>query len=171
MDREIAQDLIAACDKATSALSEAEVVIARMPPGEERSQHLRVLAGLFADLLGQLRVSAVRQYPELVPPEPLGDPDTVLDAEDEEIASRLTAVEIQIIDQALLENCSPQWRKVARVVGSAMTTFLEVFPDLPDGFYAQRVIQLVRSGCLESQGNLEHMRFSEVRLPRSQSAV
>jgi hypothetical protein len=171
MDREIAQDLLAACEEASSALAKAEAVVGRMPPGEERSQHLHVLAGLFADLLGKFRVSAVRQYPELVPPEPLGEPDTILDAEDEERVSRLTTAELQIIDQTLHQHCSPQWRKVARVVGSAMTPLLKVFPDLPDGFYARRVIQLVQSGSLESQGNLEHMRFSEVRLPGSQSAV
>jgi hypothetical protein len=171
MDRAIAQDLLVACEEASSALAKAEAAVGRMPPGEERSQHLRVLAGLFADLLGKLRVSAVRQYPELVPPEPLGEPDTILDAEDEERASRLTAAELQVIDQSLLEHCSPQWRKVARVVGSAMTSMIKAFPDLPDGFYARRVIELVQSGSLESQGNLEYMRFSEVRLPRSQSAA
>ena len=39
------------------------------------------------------------------------------------------------------------------------------FPNIPDIYYAQRVRRLVAVGELESQGNLEYMRYSEVRLP------
>ena len=41
----------------------------------------------------------------------------------------------------------------------------ERFPNIPDIYYAQRVRRLVAVGELESQGNLEYMRYSEVRLP------
>ena len=52
-----------------------------------------------------------------------------------------------------------------------MTALHELPVDVPDGYYAQRVALLVDSGKLESQGNLEYMRFSEVRLAGSQSAA
>lgn len=39
--------------------------------------------------------------------------------------------------------------------------------DVPVAFYAQRVKAIVASGKLESRGNLDHIRFSEVRLPRN----
>lgn len=42
-------------------------------------------------------------------------------------------------------------------------------PGLPDLFYASRVKHLLANGLLESQGDLAHMRYSEVRLPQPQS--
>ncbi|WP_425530461.1 DUF3658 domain-containing protein [Xanthomonas oryzae] len=37
---------------------------------------------------------------------------------------------------------------------------------MPDIFYAQRIRHLVSAGHLEASGNLNRMRFSEVRLSR-----
>ncbi|MEK7854836.1 MAG: DUF3658 domain-containing protein, partial [Acidobacteriota bacterium] len=76
----------------------------------------------------------------------------------------LTAEEIEKIDEALLANASTQWRKVARVVGTAMMANSGIVPPIPDIFYAERVRELVAAGKLESQGNLEFMGYSEVRL-------
>lgn len=39
-------------------------------------------------------------------------------------------------------------------------------PGLPDLFYVSRVKHLVENGLLESQGDLDHMHYSEVRLPQ-----
>lgn len=36
---------------------------------------------------------------------------------------------------------------------------------LPDVFYAQRIKALVQRGALVSEGNLNYMSYSEVRLP------
>jgi len=38
------------------------------------------------------------------------------------------------------------------------------FPDLSDSYYALRIGSLVAADRLESKGNLDYMRFSEVRL-------
>ncbi len=65
MNREIAREIISACEQVSKALGAAEAAIARMPEGEERSQHLHALAGIFAGLFGELRLPAVRQYPDL----------------------------------------------------------------------------------------------------------
>ena len=164
MDQEIARDIVAACEQASTALTAAEEAISRMPEGDERSQHLRALASLLASLFGELRAPAVRQYPDLDKAEPLGDPDTLLDASEQESVSRLTQPDLELIDETLLANSAASWRKVARVVGTAMNTLHKQFPGVPDGFYAQRVAALVQSGRLQAQGNLEYMRFSEVRL-------
>jgi hypothetical protein len=165
MEKEIARELVTACESASAALTAAEAVICRMPPGEERSQHMQVLAGLFADLLGQLRAPAVRQYPDLASVESPGEPDTILDSDEEAEVSRLSPRELELIDEALLAGCAACWRKVARVVATTMTSIDRQFQDIPDGFYARRVIELVERGKLQSQGNLRYMRFSEVRLP------
>jgi len=75
----------------------------------------------------------------------------------------LTDSEIKSIDETLLNNTSTDWRKVARVVGSAMAELKKAHEGIPDVFFAHRIKVLVEQGLLESQGNLNRMRFSEVR--------
>jgi hypothetical protein len=73
---------------------------------------------------------------------------------------------IQVIDKALFANASTQWRKMARVIASAMEDNFDLIKGVPDIFYAHRLRKFVENGQLESQGDLNHMRFCEVRLPR-----
>jgi hypothetical protein len=75
----------------------------------------------------------------------------------------LTSDQVRRIDEVLLNNAAPQWRKVARVVGSAMMQLRAELPRLPDVYYSGRIAELVNAGKLQSQGNLRRMRFSEVR--------
>ena len=93
------------------------------------------------------------------------EPDGPLTPEQIAVVEKLMPDEIANIDDGLLSNCCGQWRKVARVVG---TTMLNDGPyryeNVPDTFYSQRVKTLVERGSLESQGNLDFMRYSEVRL-------
>lgn len=91
--------------------------------------------------------------------------DHPLTAEQEAQASSLTAADIERIDKHLLTEASHSWRKVARVVGWTMRALQDEFPGIPDGFYSRRIKHLVKSGALEAAGNLDRMRFSEVRLP------
>lgn len=61
------------------------------------------------------------------------------------------------------------WRKVAMLVAATMIELPNKKHGLPDVFYAERVRKLVEAGRLEPQGNLQYMRYSEVRLPKSDS--
>ena len=88
-------------------------------------------------------------------------------AEELTIVAQLTSSDIKRIDDRLLANTISEWRKVARVVAEAMTDLKHEFPTVPDLFYGQRVIALAERGLLESEGNLQRMRFSEIRLPES----
>lgn len=92
-------------------------------------------------------------------------PDGPLTPEQEEQVRALSADDLIAIDDAILANCSKQFRKVARVVGRVMN--LDLFPNnrLPDVFYAQRIYKLAESGKLRAEGMLGCMRFCEVRLP------
>ena len=94
------------------------------------------------------------------------DFDPPLTVEELRKIEQLSAGEITQIDQTILANAAPQWRKVARVVGTSMTELKSRVVGIPDLYYSQRVAKLVGDGKLESQGNLRRMRFSEVRLPR-----
>src|SRR6185312_67787 len=55
--------------------------------------------------------------------------------------------------------------KVARIVGAAMGAISDIPRNVPVAIYAQRVAHLVRTGQMESQGDLRMPEFSEVRLP------
>jgi hypothetical protein len=166
MERAVARELVVACEQALESLTAAESAIGQIPASDERTQLLEALAGVIASVLGSIRAPAVRQYPDIVPAEPLpSEPDTGLDAYEQSVADRLSPADVERIDQALLAECSRKWRKVARVVGSSMAQLAKHYPELPDRFYARRIISLVEAGTLESEGNLDYMRFSEVRLP------
>jgi hypothetical protein len=135
---------------------------------------LRVLLKLFVESGGKLFrekdgeeitvESLFLQSPSDVPdekPEPLPP----LTDEQQERVNRLTAEELQMIDDALLASASIQFRKVARVVGGAMQATADSIDVVPDTFYAGRVRRLVDEDRLVSRGNVEYMRFGEVKLP------
>ena len=92
-------------------------------------------------------------------------PDPTLTPEQAIHVSRLGQEDLWEIDRVLLAQCAPAWRKVALIVGMTIGKLSERFPNVPDIYYAQRVRRLVAVGELESQGNLEYMGYSEVRLP------
>jgi hypothetical protein len=165
MNRDVAKDLFIACEKALGSLTDAEHAIHRIEDDQERKRLLNVLSGVIVEILGSLRAPVEREYPELEPPEPLGQPDTDLSEEDRQFVAELGLLDFELMDRTLLSECASSWRKVARVVGTSMRELQDQLPNVPDSYYAQRVALLVAAGNLESQGNLDHMRFSEVRLP------
>ena len=91
--------------------------------------------------------------------------DQSLTVEQQAKVEALSVVELNAIDNALIENTTHHWRKVARVVMSSMQGLEGRVKGIPDVFYGQRVKALVDSGQLESQGNLNRMRYSEVKRP------
>lgn len=76
-------------------------------------------------------------------------------------ALSLTAADLQRIDECLLSNTSLEWQKVARVIGSTMAV---LGPQFPNVFYAERIRHLVEAGAMEAVGDLNRIRYSEVRL-------
>ena len=70
------------------------------------------------------------------------------------------------VDQAILALCKPQFLKVARILGDvakALKAPMSADSDLD--FITDRIKALVKAGQLESQGNLDRWRHSEIRLP------
>lgn len=135
---------------------------------------VNTLLGCFVEAGGKLyREKGAEEMPierfgfTAEPPEPEWPPTE----EQQARIDGLTADQIRKIDEAIVANASTQWRKVARIVGSAMTDNSGIVPSIPDVFYAERVRNLVAAGKLESQGNLEFMRFSEVRLADDRAAA
>ena len=70
-----------------------------------------------------------------------------------------------VLDRIILSKCVDRWRKVARIlvdVGGALDMEAN---DIVYAALVERVKHLVAIGQLDSQGNLDKWRFSEVRLP------
>jgi hypothetical protein len=78
----------------------------------------------------------------------------------------LSPTDVEFIDSTILSCALPRWQKVAMVVIRTEEKLEVRFPQLSYIFYAMRIQDLAARGRLESQGDLDYMRFSEVRLPQ-----
>jgi hypothetical protein len=167
MDRPVAEQVFAACDNVLAELTKIEHMLHAVEDEAERRELMKSLSFVIADVLGTIRAPVVRQFPELVPEEEPGEPDDVLDEAEQAVVSALRPSDLALIDGALMAECATSWRKSARVVMGAMKVLDQTVPDLPVALYAQRIAALVQSRHLQSQGNLRHLRFSEVKLSES----
>ncbi|MFM0714971.1 DUF3658 domain-containing protein [Paraburkholderia strydomiana] len=95
--------------------------------------------------------------------------DPPLTAAQQAAADRLSEADLRTIDAALLRNLTGNYRKVALIVSLGMGSDTSFYPDIIDVFYAQRIKLMVARGLIESVGNLNRMRYSEVRLPQAAS--
>jgi len=71
---------------------------------------------------------------------------------------------LHMVDDALLAHAKPTWLKVARIVHDALNSGGFAIEDDAVDLHVRRVGELVRSGLLDAQGNLNRPRFSEVRV-------
>jgi hypothetical protein len=86
-----------------------------------------------------------------------------------------------LVDQAILACCKPQFLKVARIISDVATALKvptisveRLFTDETDekptesdvDFIADRIKALVKAERLEWAGDLDRWRYSEIRLPR-----
>ena len=92
-------------------------------------------------------------------------PDGPMTPDESAIVSSLDPEFVRMVDEALLSHASIRSRKVAFIVGTTMMDAKLRLPGLSDLFYASRVKELVKQGLLVAVGNLDYMRYSEVRLP------
>lgn len=91
-------------------------------------------------------------------------PDPDLTPEQEVKVALLSKEQIKEIDEALFSEATDRWQKVAKIIGMTMLHLPSKVKGIPDLYYAQRIKKLVDEGLLESQGNLQFMRYSEVRI-------
>lgn len=90
-------------------------------------------------------------------------PNPPISPEEQALVANLTSQDLAVIDATILSSARPWWQKVAMVVSRTLDELEDRYPELTDAFIAERVQALVNAAQLESQGNLHHMRFSEVR--------
>ncbi len=87
----------------------------------------------------------------------------------------------ELVDETILACCKPQFHKVARIILDVATALKVQMPmdrlliDVPEtfekpigaevDFIADRIKALVKAERLESAGDLDRWRYSEIRLP------
>lgn len=165
IERAVAEKLYDAYERALAVLGEAEATLWDLPKSPGRDEYIEAHTKVVVGILSKLRAPLVIQYRDLDTEVHEGPPDTQLEPDEQVVVDRLTPSDTTLIDKALLTDCISTWRKVARIVGRALDQVPETLADVPVAYFAQRVKALVATGKLESQGNLDHIRFSEVRLP------
>jgi Protein of unknown function len=92
-----------------------------------------------------------------------------LTAKEQSAVAKLSDMDLKVVDAEILANSAHHWLNVTRVVLPTVNRLSDRYPDLSYIFYAQRLIHLVAHGRLEAKGDLEQMRFSEVRIPGLES--
>jgi hypothetical protein len=80
-------------------------------------------------------------------------------------ASGLVSAPVDYFDPLLLEQATPEWRKIARVVGGTMGQNSEPYRQVGDTMLLTRIVTLVREGKLLADGDPWDMRSCRVRLP------
>jgi hypothetical protein len=93
-----------------------------------------------------------------------------LSAEEQLVEAKLNEADRQVIEAAILANCSEDWLKVARVVTRTADALEKQYPGLSYVFYTECLCRLVDERRLDSQGYLLYIRHSEVRLPAQSSS-
>ncbi len=121
---------------------------------------LKRLVGRIAELgslaLANEHATMSDETPEAKPP---------LTAAEKAAARRLTEEDLKIIDTAILECSRRDWQKLAKVCSRVHAELAARFPVFSYALYAERIAFLADQGLLEAQGDLDYLRFSEVRLP------
>lgn len=69
------------------------------------------------------------------------------------------------LDAPILSVVETHWLKVARIILDTAGRLGDAYDASRYDEIAARIVALVDAGRLESQGNLAHWRYSEVRLP------
>lgn len=118
-------------------------------------------------LIREFQEPLLAKYPELKPPPPWADEsEPCFTAAEKTAVSRLSETDIQHIDDALLSYANCHFQKVAKIVAAFMTESTLHKAEIPDLFYAMRIEALVGKQRLVHQGNLQYMRYCEVKLPQ-----
>ncbi|MDP8171249.1 hypothetical protein QJU96_08115 [Pasteurella skyensis] len=86
-----------------------------------------------------------------------------LTKEEKTLFESLSVVQKQNMEFALMRYCTTEWQKVAMIVVKTIESY---YPELSEmsGVFVQQIAELVEKGELLSKGNLNKIRFSEVKL-------
>jgi len=153
------------------ALDKIELVMQKIFISKENTELYSIgTIGRAKGLLGEFQKPIFERHPELKPAPPKDYiPDPEMTEEQRDFTSLLSLKKLEAIDAYILKCAKERYLKVAMLVANVLMNKDIHVEGTPDIFYAKRVRLLVENGLLESQGNLQYMRFSEVRLVQESS--
>lgn len=93
--------------------------------------------------------------------------DPRMDAASQAFADALSTDDIALIDRKLLSHSVAHWRKSARVAASCLMELPEELKAIHPDFLSGRIKHLIDEGRLIHQGDLNRLRFCEIRLSSS----
>jgi hypothetical protein len=120
------------------------------------TDQLRVLLGTERPITSQEREEASRQWRRL---RVENAPFRVV------TPTGLVSVPADHFDPLLIERATPEWRKIARVVGDTMGYNIEPYMQVGDLMLLARVVALIDEGKLLADGDPWDMHSCRVRLP------
>ena len=130
---------------------------------DERRKLRRSVGDMFSIMYGEIESPIYRQFPELAPDRE-GRLSSQLPAAQEPDSAIVTAEMVHDLRQIILETCGQHFLKVARVVVDVCT---DGRTDVQPDDVHQVIIGLCEDGLLDHEGDVREMRFSEIRLPRT----
>lgn len=89
--------------------------------------------------------------------------ESVITEQDINYLQSLSPEILENIDTIIYSNTSVQWKKIAMVLAKSHREINKLDPEITYEQLLSRVHQLIKIGKLTSQGNINVMRFSEVR--------
>ena len=149
------------------ALEKIDLVMQKIytSPKENRKLYSIGTIGRAGGLLNEFRKPIFDRHLELKPAPPEDYiPDPKMSEEEKTFCNLLSTEKLKEIDNALLTQATDRFSKVAKLVGTVFMDNNIHLEGIPDIFYSERIRLLVDKGLLEAQGDLNYMRFSEVRL-------
>jgi Protein of unknown function len=155
------EELLEKLQLAQDVLNDAAEIISQIPL-EPKKDNLMRLGEAFGNI-AFIERQIYKIKPELEQADDI-EPDSALSSDELTAIKRLSTEELKTVDSFIIENCKKEYRKVAMVAGTAFLHFKDIFTDLSPIFYSERIKILVSAGILESEGNLNYMRYSEIRL-------
>ena len=121
--------------------------------------------GRASGLLKEFQEPIFDRSPHLRPQPPIDYvPDRKMNKEEIDFTSKLSIQKLNYIDELLLEVSTNQYKKVSIIIAYILNNPNIHIKGIPDIFYIQRIKLLVNNGLLQSQGNLDSIRFSEIKL-------
>jgi hypothetical protein len=162
MNREQAIEIHRHLQTAVKAMRRAGRLMSELDQ-EDRAAFADPLGNVVMALHYQLLHDLIyRPFPDLKP----------LSKEKPRINSKLTwdrvslppSVTVLDFDRVILSALHHHWRKTARIVGTVSEQYRELGVDVDPAIVAARLMTMVASDLVESQGDLRMWRYSEVRL-------
>jgi hypothetical protein len=160
MTREQAEEVERHLVDAAEAINRADAIILNLDP-EDRKRLARPLGATVCALHFELLKAVYDEHPELRPPGEIPVISSLLRWEDVSLPPSVSEADL---DAIILAELRPFSRKMALVIGNAVSRCKELGLPISHEMIGARLIALAEAGRIERLGDLRKWRHSEVQL-------